>query len=59
MSGPQFMITVDGIESPFQITRGEMKTVTFTAENTGTIDFWASNHDPNMRGEIVILPRPA
>jgi len=51
------MITVDGIASEFDIHRGEMKTINFTADKVGTISFWCSMHEPNMRGEIVVLPR--
>ena len=57
VQGPEHMITVDGIAPEFDIHRGEMKTITFTADKVGTIDFWCSMHQPNMRGEIVILPR--
>ncbi|MDE1726447.1 MAG: cupredoxin domain-containing protein [Thaumarchaeota archaeon] len=57
VQGPEHMITVDGIAPQFDIHRGEMKTITFTADNVGTIDFWCSMHEPNMRGEIVVLPR--
>jgi len=57
VQGPEHMITVDGIAPPFDIHRGEMKTITFTADKVGTIDFWCSMHPPNMRGEIVVLPR--
>ncbi len=57
VQGPEHMITVDGIAPQFDIHRGEMKTITFTADKVGTIDFWCSMHEPNMRGEIVVLPR--
>ena len=57
VQGPEHMITVDGIAPQFDIHRGEMKTITFTADKAGTIDFWCSMHEPNMRGEIVVLPR--
>ncbi|HKU33564.1 MAG TPA: cupredoxin domain-containing protein [Candidatus Nitrosotalea sp.] len=57
VQGPEHMITVDGIAPEFDIHRGEMKTVTFTADTVGTINFWCSMHEPNMRGEIVVLPR--
>ncbi len=57
VQGPEHMITVDGIAPEFDIHRGEMKTVTFTADTPGTINFWCSMHEPNMRGEIVVLPR--
>ncbi len=57
VQGPEHMITVDGIAPEFDIHRGEMKTIIFTANKVGTIDFWCSMHEPNMRGEIVVLPR--
>jgi plastocyanin len=57
VQGPEHMITVDGIAPEFDIHRGQMKTITFTADKVGTIDFWCSMHEPNMRGEIVVLPR--
>jgi plastocyanin len=57
VQGPEHMITVDGIAPEFDIHRGEMKTITFTADKVGTINFWCSMHQPNMRGEIVVLPR--
>ncbi|HWY34819.1 MAG TPA: cupredoxin domain-containing protein [Nitrosopumilaceae archaeon] len=57
VQGPEHMITVDGIAPQFDIHRGEMKTITFTADKVGTIDFWCSMHEPNMRGQIVVLPR--
>ncbi|HJT10068.1 MAG TPA: cupredoxin domain-containing protein [Candidatus Nitrosotalea sp.] len=57
VQGPEHMITVDGIAPEFDIHRGEMKTITFTADTVGTINFWCSMHEPNMRGEIVVLPR--
>lgn len=57
VQGPGYKITVDGIAPEFDIHRGEMKTINFTADNVGTIDFWSSMHAPNMRGEIIVLPR--
>ncbi len=57
VQGPEHMITVDGIAPEFDIHRGEMKTINFTADKVGTIDFWCSMHEPNMRGEIIVLPR--
>ncbi|VVC05605.1 Cupredoxin-like domain protein [uncultured archaeon] len=57
VQGPEHMITVNGIAPEFDIHRGEMKTITFTVDKVGTIDFWCSMHEPNMRGEIVVLPR--
>jgi hypothetical protein len=50
-------ITVNGIVEPFQLHRGELKTVTFTADRAGTIDFFCQIHQPTMRGQIIVLPR--
>lgn len=57
VQGPEHMITVDGISPEFDIHRGEMKTATFTADKVGTIDYYCSMHEPNMRGQIIVLPR--
>ena len=57
VQGPEHMITVSGIAPEFDIHRGEMKTIAFTADKVGTIDYYCSMHQPNMRGEIVVLPR--
>jgi plastocyanin len=57
VQGPEHMITVDGIVPEFDIHRGQMKTITFTADKVGTISYWCSMHEPNMRGEILVLPR--
>ena len=57
VQGPEHMITIDGITPEFDIHRGQMNTIHFTADKVGTIDFWCSMHQPNMRGEIVVLPK--
>jgi plastocyanin len=50
-------ISVDGYAEPFELHRGELKTVTFTADRAGTIDFICSIHQPTMHGQIIVLPR--
>lgn len=50
-------ISVDGYVEPFELHRGELKTVTFTADKAGTIDFICSIHQPTMHGQIIVLPR--
>jgi plastocyanin len=50
-------ITVNGSAEPFELHRGELKTVTFTAVRAGTIDFICSIHQPTMHGQIIVLPR--
>lgn len=50
-------VSVNGYVEPFEINRGELKTVTFTADKAGTIDFICSIHQPTMHGQIMVLPR--
>ena len=50
-------ISVNGYVEEFELHRGELKTVTFTADRAGTIDFICSRHPPTMQGQIMVLPR--
>jgi plastocyanin len=50
-------ITVNGYAEPFELHRGELKTVAFTAVTAETIDFICQIHQPTMHGQIIVLPR--
>jgi plastocyanin len=50
-------ISVNGYVEQFELHRGELKTVTFTADRAGTFDFICSRHPPTMQGQIMVLPR--
>jgi plastocyanin len=54
--GVHHIITVDGVGT-FALHRGEIHTVSFIANNPGTINFFCSIHLPNMVGQILILPK--
>ena len=54
--GVHHIITVDGVGT-FALHRGQIHTVSFIANNTGTINFWCSLHLPNMVGQILVLPK--
>lgn len=54
--GDHHEIEVEGIEK-FTIHRGEIHTVTFTANKVGTIDYYCHIHMPNMEGQILVLPK--
>jgi plastocyanin len=54
--GVHHIITVDGVGT-FALHRGEIHTVSFIANNPGTINFWCSLHLPNMVGQILVLPK--
>jgi plastocyanin len=54
--GVHHLITVDGVGT-FALHRGEIHTVSFIANNPGTINFFCSIHLPNMVGQILVLPK--
>jgi plastocyanin len=54
--GAHHIITVDGVGT-FALHRGEIHTVSFIANNPGTINFFCSVHLPNMVGQILVLPK--
>jgi hypothetical protein len=56
--GVHHIITVDGVGT-FALHRGEIHTVSFIANNPGTINFFCSVHLPNMAGQILVLPKSA
>ena len=56
--GVHHIITVDGVGT-FALHRGEIHTVSFIANNPGTINFFCSVHLPNMVGQILVLPKSA
>ncbi len=56
VQGFEHAISVDGF-GEFTIHRGEIHTITFTADNIGTINYECHIHMPNMHGQILVLPR--
>src|SRR5919199_3833326 len=43
----------------FELMRGQIHTVSFTANNPGTITYVCHVHLPNMVGQILVLPKAA
>jgi hypothetical protein len=56
VQGVHHLITVDGLGT-FPLHRGEIHTVSFIANNPGTINFYCRLHLPNMAGQILVLPK--
>ena len=54
--GAHHIIIVDGVGT-FSLHRGEIHTVSFIANNPGTINFFCIVHLPNMVGQILVLPK--
>jgi plastocyanin len=58
VQGAHYTIAVDGVGS-FPISRGQIHTVSFTADKLGIINYWSPDHMPSVTGQIVVLPRTA
>lgn len=58
VQGAHHVIDVEGIDT-FTLLRGQIHTVSFVANNPGTITYTCHVHPPNMVGQILVLPKPA
>jgi plastocyanin len=47
----------EGIDQKFALERGTMHTVELKPEKAGIIEIECYDHQPSMRGEIVVLPQ--
>jgi plastocyanin len=56
VQGAHYTITVEGVGT-FPMSRGQIHTVSFTADKVGTTNYWSPDHMPSMVGQIVVLPR--
>ena len=56
VQGAHYTIAVDGVGS-FPISRGQIHTVSFTADKVGIINYSSPDHMPSVVGQIVVLPR--
>lgn len=48
----------EGIDEKFQLTRGTLKAIEFTAGKAGEVEIECYDHEPSMRAEVLILPKP-
>src|SRR5215212_1286871 len=58
VQGAHHVIDVQGVDT-FELMRGQIHTVSFTANNPGTITYICHVHPPNMVGQILVLPKAA
>ena len=56
VQGTHHGITVEGVDN-FELMRGQLHTVSFVANNPGTITYICHVHLPNMVGQILVLPK--
>ena len=58
VQGAHHVISVEGVDT-FELMRGQIHTVSFVANNPGTITYICHVHLPNMVGQILVLPKAA
>jgi plastocyanin len=58
VQGAHHVVSVEGVDT-FELARGQIHTVTFVANNPGTITYICHVHLPNMVGQILVLPKAA
>jgi plastocyanin len=58
VQGAHHVVSVEGVDT-FELARGQIHTVSFTANNPGTITYICHVHLPNMVGQILVLPKAA
>jgi plastocyanin len=58
VQGAHHVIDVQGVDT-FELMRGQIHTVSFVANNPGTITYICHVHMPNMVGQILVLPKAA
>ena len=58
VQGAHHVVSVEGVNT-FELMRGQIHTVSFTANNPGTITYVCHVHLPNMVGQILVLPKAA
>jgi hypothetical protein len=58
VQGAHHLIEVEGVDT-FELTRGQIHTVSFIANSPGTISYYCHVHMPNMVGQILVLPKAA
>ncbi len=56
VQGVHHVIEVQGVDT-FELTRGQIHTVSFIVNSPGIITYYCHIHMPNMVGQILVLPK--
>ena len=56
VNGAEHPTVIDGYDLSFTVKRGQLTTVTFTADKAGVFQFRCGTHQPSMVGELIVLP---
>jgi plastocyanin len=55
-NGAEHPTVIEGYDVSLTVKRGELTTVTFTADKAGVFPFRCGTHQPAMVGELIVLP---
>jgi len=56
VNGSSHPATIEGYDLTFEVLRGQITRVEFTADKPGIFRFTCTIHEPSMTGMIVVLP---
>ena len=56
INGASHPTTIEGYDISFEVKRGQLNRVTFTADKPGVFRIICSAHQPAMTGQLVVLP---
>jgi len=57
INGTSHPTTITGYNKTFQLKRGQVVRVSFTADRAGVFPIVCATHRPSMNGELVVLPK--
>ncbi len=55
INGAEHPSVIDGYDISFTVKRGQLTTVTFTADKAGVFEIRCGTHQPSMVGELIVL----
>lgn len=58
INGALHPITISGYDKTFELKRGEVTRITFTADKPGVFSIVCAAHHPSMVAELVVSPKP-
>lgn len=57
VNGASHPTTISGYDKAFELKRGEVNRVTFTADKAGTFAITCATHYPTMTAELIVMPK--
>lgn len=57
VNGASHPITIAGYDKSFELKRGHVTLVTFTADKTGVFPIVCASHHPTMVAELIVTPK--